>query len=793
MIKTYFTSALRNLFRQKGSTLINLAGLALGITGSLVLYLFISNANSFDRYHSKTDRIYRIVSQSMRNHGVEYTQAIPKALPAAVKNEFKEVEEVVFTSYRRESLVGAIREGQLKKYEERKGLAFSEPSFFKIFDRKILAGAADKGLDEPNEAIISQRWAMKYFGSEDVIGEMVIYDRQEYKISAVMEDFPSNTDLPFELILSYITIADKTNDGGWGDYADTDNCYVLLKKDQSVSSVERQMPHFVKKYTGNDIVKNSFILQPLKDLHSDSRFGNYNAKLPSQAQAIFAVIAVFLLITACINFINMATAEAVKRTREVGIRKILGSGQFQLMLQFLLESFLVVAAAIVISFGGVQLCLSWLNPLMDLSLTLEPTVSLTGFLILLLLIVTMLSGLYPAWLMSSFRPANAVRNLTMSRSSGGFTLRKSLVVVQFFISQVFIIGTLVLMHQMDFMQSLDIGFKKENIITVPIPQTDQVIAADQMRSVKQQLLALTEVSSASLSYAPPSFKAVIGTSVTLAGIKEPFDIQVKPVDSDYTALFGITLIAGEGLSETDTASGILVNEEFIRVAGLSRSRDIIGMQVYMWDKYLPIKGVVKNFNTQSLSEAIEPVVMVSNVNDYHSLAVKIDGQDGQATIAKIQRIWEATYPEYIFQYTYLDDQIKSLYRGEAKITSMLKVFAGIAISIGCLGLLGLITFIANARTKEIGVRKLLGASVRNIVLLFTSEIGKLLILSFVFAAPLAGYFMNLLLQEFAYRIELGPMIFIMSFGITFLIAFATVSYRAIEAATANPVEVLKAE
>lgn len=790
MFRNIVKMSLRSLVKQKGSTAINLAGLALGITGSVVLYLFIDNANSFDRYHSKSHRIYRVVSQSMGNHGLQFTQAIPKALPAAVKNEFTGVEEVAFTSYHRGSLIGVVRSGQLKKYEEPKGLAFSEPSFFRIFDRKILIGSAEKGLDDPNEAIISQRWALKYFGKEDAVGEFVNYEQQDYQITAVMEDFPTNTDLPFDLILSYVTVDGKAGDGGWGDYSDTDNCYVLLKDNAALTSVEKSMPDFVKKYTGNDIDKSTFLFQPLRDLHSDARFGNYNAKLPKQAQTVFAVIAIFLLITSCINFVNMATAEASKRTKEVGIRKILGGGRGHLMLQLLFESFLVVVMSIIISFVGVTIFLAWLNPLMDISLTLEPTPSLIVFLVVLLLVVTLLSGLYPAWLMSSFRPADAVRNLTMNRSAGGAVLRRGLVVVQFFISQLFIIGTLVLVKQMDFMQSMDTGFHRANIITIPIPKTEKSTSANDMKSMKDRIMGLADVSSVSLAYAPPSYKAVIGTSVSVG--KEPFDIQMKPVDADYVDLFGIRLLAGEGLSEADTATGVLVNEEFVRVAGLS-PQDVIGTQVSMWNKYLPIRGIVKNFNTQSLSEPIEPVVMVNNASDYRSLSVKIGSQDAQATIRKIQGIWEASYPEYMFQYNYLDDQIKSLYRGETKMTSLLKVFAGIAIFIGCLGLLGLFTFIANARTKEIGVRKLLGASVRSIVFLFTSELGKLLIVSFVLAAPIAGYLMNLLLQEFAYRIELGPMIFFTAFGVTFMIAFATISYRAFIAAIANPIESLKTE
>jgi ABC-type antimicrobial peptide transport system permease subunit len=453
----------------------------------------------------------------------------------------------------------------------------------------------------------------------------------------------------------------------------------------------------------------------------------------------------------------------------------------------------VIILAIVLSLGAVQLFLSWLNPLLDLSITVDLTLQLTGFLILLLLLVTMLSAIYPAWLTSSFRPADALRNLHMSRSAGGLMIRRGLVVLQFFISQIFIIGMLVLTTQMDFMHRLDIGFQKDNIISVPVPATGKPTAPDKMNAMKEQVIRLSDVSDATLSFAPPSYKAVISTSASIVGKDEQFNTQVKPVDARYIDVFGIKLLQGEGLPEMDTATGILVNEEFLRVTGLSEVSSVIGTEVFMWERKLPIKGVVKNFNTQSLSQAIEPVVMLSNISDYRSLSVRISTNDPQSAIKKIQTIWEATYPEYIFQFTYLEDQIRSLYRGETRITRMLEVFAGVAVVIGCLGLYGLITFIANRRTKEIGVRKILGASIQSIVLLFTSELGKLLIIGFAAAAPLAGFFMNLLLQEFAYRIKLGPILFLAAFVATFLIAFATISYSVFKAAIANPVDSLKTE
>ena len=802
MLKNYLKTALRNLLREKGNTSINIAGLTLGITGSIVLFLIVNHGASFDNYHINHDQIYRVVSKSQGNNGFNFTQGIPAPLPEAFKSDFaNEVKEVAFTSYRRESLITVNTvNGITKKYEEPKGLVFTEPSFFKIFDREMLSGSTEKGLDQPNEAIISKKWALKYFGHEDAVGESVEYDGIEYIITGVMEDYPSNTDFPFDLILSYITIRNQMDTRAWGDISDTDNCYFLTKNDESIAKIESQIPAFVTKYLGNDGSKaneNSLILQPLHDLHSDSRFGNYNSKLPKEAQIVFIVIAIFLLITACINFINLTTAEAIKRTKEVGIRKVLGSTRRQLVIQFMGEAFIVTLLSVALSILGSQILLGFINPFMELSLALNLNSDSMVWLFLgvLTITVTVFSGLYPALLVSAFKPVLAIKNQISSKVSSGYTMRKGLVVLQFFISQFFIIATIVIVKQMDFIQKQDVGFAKDAIITVPIPAKGDALESkgSKIRALKNELLILPGVEKVSLNYAPPSFKAVFGTTFSVEGNDDEYDTQVKQVDGDYISLYNLELIAGDKLPDLDTISGLVVNEKLVKVAGFKSNDEIIGKQISFWGKLAPVKGVVKDFNTTSLSKPIEPVVLLNNVDGYQSLSLKLHPSEMQKTIQQGQKKWEAVYPEYVFSYNFLDEQIRDLYKGERRISVILSAFSSIAIFIGCLGLLGLVTYMANQKTKEIGVRKVLGASVGNIMILFSKQFVKLVLLGFVFAAPPVWFVMTKLLEQFAYKISLGPIIFLTGLAITFLIAMLTVGFRSFKASIANPIRSLRSE
>jgi putative ABC transport system permease protein len=802
MLKNYLITAWRKLSRETGSTLLNISGLTLGITCSLILFLLVKHLASFDNYHSKRDRIYRIVTESDGNQGKFYTSGVPTVLADAFRGDFPEAEEVTFTSYRSGAMVTIPQtNGEAKRYNEERGVVFAQPNFFKIFDRPLVIGNAEKGLDDPNEAIISKRLALKYFGKEDAVGEVVKYDTMEYKITAVMEDYPANTDFPFDLMLSYISIKKARDENGWGGIWSDEQCYFTLKEGESIATIEKRTPAFVEKYLGKENYDHqTFAFQPLATLHFDDRYSTYTYNTaPKEMLISLGVVAAFLIITACINFINLATAEAIKRSKEVGIRKTLGSSRSQLVRQFLGETTIVTIAAMLLSLGITQLTLGLLNSFLELELAINFASDglLWVFIISVTAVVSLLSGLYPSFVISGFKPVLALKNTINSRSSSGYNLRRGLVVLQFVISQFFIIGTIVLIKQMNYFQQKELGFRRDAVITVPIPENESPEANNisKMRTLRDEISKLPGIEMASLSSTPPSSGSVNGTNFRFEGESEDKGkgTQVKQIDGNYMDLYDLKLIAGTAIDDYDTARGFLVNEQLVKTAGLSDPKDIIGKNILMWGKNLPVVGVVKNFHTVSLRDPIEPIVMMNRIRGYRTLSMRVNPSRVQEAIKEVKTKWESAYPEHIFDYRFLDEQIREFYEGEQKMSILLSVFTSMAIFIGCLGLFGLATFMANQKTKEIGVRKVLGASVEGIIFRFSAEYVKLILIGFVIAAPLAWFVMNQWLNDFAYKITIGAGVFFVGLGVTLLIAVFTVGYKSFKAAIVNPVNALRYE
>lgn len=802
MFKNYLKTAIRNLFREKGSAAINLAGLTLGITCSLVLFLLVSFMYSFDDFHSKRDRIYRVVNQSQGNDELHYQSGVPAVLPDAFRTDFAEAESVVFMSYRAGSMVTIPqKQGESKKYKEEAGIVYTEPGFFQLLDRRILIGEAATGLDEPNEAIIAQAWAKKYFGREDVVGEVIQFENHQFQVRAVIEDAPTNTDFPFQLMLSYVTVKKEREEPGWNSIWSDEQCYFLLKEGESIEKVESRMTAFSEKYVGKDDPdKTLFFTQPLRDLHFDERFETFSYNTVSKSMLmVLSIIGLILVVTACINFINLTTAEAIKRSKEVGIRKTLGSSRGQLIKQFLGETTLVTLAAVVISLGIAQLVLAFLNPFMEMNLKLDITSNplLWIYLLVITILVSALSGLYPAFVVSGFKPAVALKNQINNRNASGYALRRALVIVQFSISQLFIIGTIVIVNQMNYFDKKDLGFAKDAILVVPIPEpenrTEVQNGNSKMRTLREEISRLAGVEKVSLSSAPPSSQNVSGTNFVVQGSDQSYSTQVKQIDSNYLGLYEIELTGGQNLQDLDTANGFLVNEKLARIAGFSQPNDMIGKVIRVWRKEFPVVGVVKDFHTVSLRDPIEATVMFNRLGGYDNLSLKMNMAQAQTVIDQLKQKWEAAYPNHIFEYQFLDDSIQEFYEGEKRMSILFTVFSVIAIFIGCLGLFGLATFMANQKTKEVGVRKVLGASVESIVLMFSREYVKLIVIGFALAAPLAWFVMGLFLNEFAYKIELGAGVFIIALLATLAVAILTVGYRSFRAATVNPVQSLRSE
>ncbi len=794
MIKNYFLIAFRNIKRSLGYTVVNVLGLALGISCSLVIYLMISFLASYDNYHTNRERIYRVVSSSSYQGKVSSGAGVPAPFADAFEKEISGLEDVLFISGSHNNTI-IVQEGDDKRiFEEDQGLAFTTSNYFNFFDREIIAGDQRGVLDEPNKAIISTSMAKKLFGDENPLGKTFSLDsRHEMTVSAVMEDFPNNTDFPFHALFSYKTIEEEKLKHGWNSTISDDQCYIMLSPGISSQSIIPLMKDFDVKYIGEENAKElTRDLQPMSDFHFNSDYSNYNYKTVSrESMWAMALVGIFLIITACINFVNLATSVAVKRSKEVGIRKVLGGQRTQLVGQFLSETFMISALAILVGTGLAELGLLKLNSFLGLELHVNGNIFQTGiFLLVLWFVIGILSGLYPAFVLSGFRPVQALKNKLSNKSAGGFNLRRGLVVFQFMISHVLIIGTIILISQMNYFNDKDLGFNKEAIVMIPLPETRNI---EKKQVLKREIERIAGVELVSLCMTPPSSGSVTVTDFDVEGIEGDFLTQVKLADATYFSLFEMEMLAGKIYPPSDTAIGFVINESLLKSIGLENPEDVVGRNLKIWGKTYPVAGVVKDFHTLSLDEEVGPTIMFSQIKDYFELAIKINSSDPLAVINEVEKSWNAQYDNFLFHYQFLDEQIEEFYEGERKMTSLLSIFSCVAIFIGCIGLYGLVSFMASEREKEIGVRKVLGATTAQILVLFSKEFVFLIIIAFAIAAPLSGYAMGKWLEKFAYRIELNTFMFVVGIGVTLIIALATVSYQAIRASLTNPVDVLKDE
>ena len=794
MLKNYFTIAIRNLTRNLSYSAINVFGLALGITCSLVLFLMITFYTSFDNYHDNKDRIYRVVSQSFNNGREGFGAGVPVPLPGAVQSDISGIEHVLFISGSHDGLITIEKNGSRKIFEQEDGFAFTDSTYFTFFNRRLLSGDYRTALQEPGQVLLSEKAANKFFGHDNPMGEFIrLNNKTDLKVTGVMEDYPGNTNFPFDILISYATIAKESREGEWGSTMSDNQCYVMLERGVLPEAIDRQFPAFIKKYQGDRASQElKRWLQPLAEINHDSRFGNYRYTTISWSSILaMGVVAAFLLITACINFINLSTAVAVKRSKEVGVRKVLGGQRLQLVGQYLAETGLVSLVSLLLSVGFAELVLIELNSFLGLDLHVDfYNGRLIFFLLLVWVLVSIVSGLYPALLLSGFSPALALKNKITNRAAGGYTLRRGLVVFQFLISQLLIVGTVILLSQMDFLNSKDLGFEKDAIVTLPIPGN---APANNRRALKSELLRMNGVVNATLCFTPPSSGAVAMTGFTLEGVEGSHLAQVKMADADYVGLFGIKLIAGNGLAGLDSANSCLVNEQLLKAVGIKKPEDMIGRVLSIWGMELPVAGVVKDFHTMSLTREIDPTVIFNSFQDYSSISVKLKAGPVKKTLQKIKKSWSALYPDFLFSYQFLDNEIREFYETEQQMSSLLVLFSCIAIVIGCLGLYGLVSFMANEKEKEIGIRKVFGASVGHILYIFSKEFIFLILVAFALAAPLASFIMSGWLENFAYRVPLSAGMFFVGLAITFIIALLTVGYRSVRASVANPIHALRNE
>ncbi|MBN9385135.1 MAG: ABC transporter permease [Chitinophagaceae bacterium] len=797
MIKNYFKIAWRHLQRNKSYTFINVAGLTLGITCSILIFIIVRFQLSFDDFHKDTGSIYRVVTD-LHHDNISYTSGTPAPLGKALRDEYTFSEKLARVRTFGNTLVSINSGKEVHKFVEKEGLAFAEPEFFDLFNFPLVKG--DKSaLTAPNNAFITEKLAHKYFPGKDAIGQTIrIENSLNCTIAGVLKDLPAATDRVEQIYLPFIQMKDldpsHADPGNWTSINNNMQTFVRLKKGISPASVEKLFPALMNKYYVDNRARTiyHFRLQPLGDIHFNP---NYSGLVEKEYIWALALVGLFLIITACVNFVNLATAQALTRSKEIGVRKVLGGRRFQLFWQFIAETALITLLATVIAFFLAKEALPYVNQLLEMRMTISFSADtwLAAFLLILAVLVTFLAGSYPGLVLAGFQPVLALKGKLNQQHIGGFSLRRALVIVQFSISQLLIISTIVIAGQIHYSRKTDLGFIKDGVVLLPLPIQDK----QKMDHLRTTLASMTGVEKTSLCFSPPASGDNDLDAITFdnRAKPEPFNINEKRGDDQYLSTFGLTLIAGRNFFPSDSAHEYLINETLVRKLNLSSPQEAIGKSISV-EEGKPkgtIVGVVKDFYNYSFKGEIAPICINSNYRTYSLCAVKLNMARAGQLLPAFEKLWNNTYPEYNYTYQFMDDSIAEFYEVETVLLALIEVFAGIAIFIGCLGLYGMVSFMAVQKTKEIGVRKVLGAGVQDILWIFGKEFLRLLILAFLVAAPVGGWFMHNWLQDFVYRIPLNAQVFLLALLSTIVIATLTIGYRTLRSALANPVKSLRTE
>jgi putative ABC transport system permease protein len=806
MYKNYFKLALRNLFRRKTFSLINICGLAIGIASCLLLFIVVKYELSYNKSQPNYSRIYHVVTEDKTPDGSFFTPGIPFPAQQALRLDFPEIMiGTLCANYGSQVTVlgdkNAISDPN-KKFIEETGFFFCDPEFFKVFHYDWLAGSP-AALNEPNVTVLTRKTAEKYFGDwQSAMGKFLKLDNTvTVKIVGILKDLPANTDYPLEIVTSFETVKSNQDtyfySDKWGATTSNFQLFMLLPKNISPAEVDKRLVAFSNKnyeQTGHGQQRINF-LQPLSEVHFDNRFGGFGDHITERSTLwTLSLIGIFIIIMACINFINLSTAQAVKRSKEIGIRKVLGGHRWQLFWQVMGETVLIVIISVLLAICVATICLPFIKHIASIS---EPltiiTIPTLLFLCTLIIVVTLFAGLYPAIILSGFNPALALKNKITSASVGGLSVRRGLVISQFAISQILIIGTIVAVTQMNFIKSADLGFNKEALLI--INSNNDSVALARQASYKQKLLKIPGVKSVTFSSDVPSSLNNSGTNFGFDHKANPdFTLYTKFADEDYFKTFGLQMLAGRGFGKSDTINEVVVNETLMKKLGIKEPDNIVGKDIrFGTDSWKKIVGVVKDFKTNSLKEDIKPLAIAEKRSNYGVTAVKLQSTNIPKTRAAVEVEWNQSYPEYAFTSSYMEDTIAEFYEQDAQLSLLYKIFAGIAIFISCLGLYGLVSFMAIQKTKEIGVRKVLGASIKNIILLFSKEFTILILISSVIAIPVAYYMMNNWLQNFVFRIKINAGIFVLAIILSIIIAWIAVGSQSMKAAIANPVKSLRSE
>jgi putative ABC transport system permease protein len=795
MIKNHIKIAWRNLWRNKFYSFINIGGLALSVSCCIIIYLFITFHLSYDTRQSKAPLIYRVVTDLNFGDGkLEYLPGAPMAMRQALINEVPEVKGAAF-AYKNRSFTVAIPQADDSDqlFAEHQSAAFADDNWFKLFGGDVEGHLTKNVLSEPNTAVLTRKQAKKYFGNDDVVGKTITLDKVPVKVIGVIDDHPANTDDQTAIYISLSSIRNfypdmaKPFQTDWQYINNGNQLFVLVANDGAVDKVNRYLKDHVKDHFGDNANAFHFWLQPLKEVHFDARYGG---TIQRSLLVILSIVGMLLLIISCVNFLNMATAQSTKRAKEIGTRRVLGSSKSHIFWQFITETALIVIAAMmtgtVLALMFLPVLSNWIQVPLDLKFKFE----LVWFILALLLVCVFAGGVYPATVLSRFKPVNALKNMLGNSIGSSVIARKLLLVGQNVIAQVLIICALLVTQQVDFLKTTDMGFDKSAVVMVPLPDHSD----NKLYHLRQQLSVNPQIKSLSFCYRAPAATENKGGSVKIDDAPWANFVARSTIgDTAYLKTFGMRLLAGRNITASNTAKEVLVNELLMQRLGFKSAGQILGHQLVVGDfgdQKHTIVGVVRNFNMQSLSKPFEPDLIASNADFYQYMAVKIGDNAG---LGSVEKVWKSAFPQSGFEYSFVDDQIAAFYQKEDMINKIIKASTGIAIFISCLGLLGLVSLLTVHRVKEIGIRKVLGASVGSIVHLISKDFIRLVGFSLLIATPVAWYIMHLWLQGFAYRIEIKWWVFAFAGLFSVIIAFITISFRSVKAAVANPVKSLRSE
>ncbi len=817
MFKNYFKTARRTLWKHKAFSIINVLGLAIGISASLVIYLIASYDTSFDKFEKDGDRIYRVVWTLVAPDLNDHVTGITYAMPPAIKKEITGLDVVApFSIFNNNPKISVpiVNNAEPAVFKNQSGFVYADENYFNLIDYNWLAGSARTSLQQPYQTVLTQSAAALYFPNlqpEQIVGRhFYLDDTIAVTVTGVVKDITANTDFTFKVFVSEPTLETTRlrpqNYNDWTSSNGNSQLYVKLAVGTSLDKIQKQITALyylnAPKKLGDNFEVN-YLLQPLNDIHFSKDYNAYSIpKASTDVLLGLLAVALFLLLLGCVNFINLTTAQSAQRAKEIGIRRTIGSSKKQLIFQFLSEAFLLTFFATILSVILTPLILKAFSGLVPAAVTFnipqQPGILL--FLLILIIVITLLSGFYPAIVLSSYKPVTILKGQNSTNTAGtrNTWLRKSLTVSQFAIAQFFVMATILVSKQISYSLNKDLGFKKDAIAYIPTDYNDTI--KTHKATLLNMLRNIPEIKMVSLSYSSPSSgNSSIEVMKYRDGKKEiETTVEEKFGDTNYIKLYGIKLLAGRNLSSSDTVKEILINESYMHVLAFQNPQNVIGKYIDWNDKLVPVVGVVGDFNQKSLHEPIKPLLITSDIRNEYMVSLLLQPQNANGTtwktaLDKSEKAFKQVYPDGDFWSGFFDEDIAKWYTQEQNISSLLKWATGLAVLISCLGLLGLVMFITIQRTKEIGVRKVLGASVSQLVTLLSKDFVQLVLIAFVIAAPLAWLIMNKWLESFAYRTTISWWIFGAAGLLMIVVAFITLSFQTIKAAIANPVESLRTE